>query len=349
MRLIVLFVVILLAAAQPAAAQEFPRYFPGTLPSFPVVPYAQDMWWDPARGGSGWFFSQLPPREDGGVPLQVAAHYGYDATGKADWMLVSGVPYQPTTPLVAFETGVLGTLSGPLHTAVGGACPTCPYVAPLTVMTPYNTLTITYVSAMRAQVDLGGEDGGAVEPIDLALIRPLHARLTGTWRGVVRMPATNQEGAISEYGCGPITVRPMAAPTTEDRYEAALPAEQNNLVTRYVPHSGARWFELEAPLFVAGSNACDDIARPRQGTGFAYAYLWIDEASQRVLAFQHGTSYRPVGTVTDGRPQSWQITGSQVMELHLEGPDAFVMRVWPNRVPTGRTAPTNEARFVRVP
>ena len=223
----------------------------GAVPTFiPGIYVGSNAWFDPAYSGQGWSFSELV-----GAPGQpnvgIGVTYTYETGGQPTWLLLQGTWQRETTARGLLEGQPIAVLSGPVFDGAGGACPTCPFVAPTLAQRRYQNARVIFLRPDVATVELDGQvalsGAGKLVPTEFVVTRPLPTILAGNWRFtrrsiVVGSFTTYEERNFATHGCE-LTITPVPSPTTENRF-VADPAG----APYWLPPSGAQvqWLQLSS-------------------------------------------------------------------------------------------------------
>ena len=237
--LVVLCVVSGLAVAQVPEPIDAPTWPAGSPPEgWRPGPFVSSSWFDKARDGSGWALSRLPNLPGSNLPFYSGTVYTYDNQGDPYWLLMTG-EWQQTAWQQFFLTGEIGRITGGMVDGRQGACPVCPYVAPVVEPSPYGTAEIRFVGGDgRAEVRMDGVLSETIRPSELNLWTPVEDLLVGFWN---ENHYDGTAGKIYDFGGIDDTIERMAGPPswfnnlqTLNADVLRVPSLQNSVFYRFV-------------------------------------------------------------------------------------------------------------------
>lgn len=214
----------------------------GVSPTFiPKVFQGSNTWFDPARSGEGWTFSELiGPPAIGNVGLAVT--YTYETDGKPSWLLLQGGWTREQDMLALFQGMPIAKLDAAVFDGQDGTCPTCPWAEASIAQRRYQQGQVLFHRPDVATVTLDGETAlsgaGVLIPTELSVTRPLPGYFEGRWRFTRRIRLGNQPGTYTErnyetHRCQTVATQ-VSSPTEQHRFD---PKPGQNPF--YVPPSGS--------------------------------------------------------------------------------------------------------------
>jgi hypothetical protein len=293
--------------------------------------YPQASWYSPATSGSGWYFS--PISTGPGVDLLNMTGFIYDREGRQAFVLGNAPrPATNNAPEAMWANQPLGSIAVDLLKTSAGACPTCPYVRPVTSPSEFNRAEVTWLAPTLASVKVDGLEIPRILPADIALGPGWAGRIEGQHFG------PNQARSIGAQ------VFPPPLITTDCRVEfrrVNKPFQSTELVfvqgtvLPVQPDPNATWFQLAVGCSTTQSPGPDFPIQPineyvaapsDRAAPFAPVYQLIPtqrvlDASGNVLSFEIRPDTR-VGRIYMTGPQNHlylrrQAQDSRIVEWEL--------------------------------
>lgn len=121
-----------------------------------IAPY-HGTYYDPAQSGTG---IQVDVGAGGNA---FVTYYSYNADGTTTWYIVQGV-YQPSSELARWNTGVIGTMSGPFYQAFHGQCLGCAFTPTGGAVATAFTANLAWTDSRAVTMTVGNQSWHFIAP-----------------------------------------------------------------------------------------------------------------------------------------------------------------------------------------